>query len=153
MRRVALMLPLSLLAACNVHSKNPDEKVTINADDSGRVEFNLPFVNGSMKLPEGMMHNGDFDIDGVKMVPGGSITGVSVNAGDKAATVNIAFKAPGSPEQVRAYFVDQFKQKGVEASASGTSVSGKTRDGDDFTIDVQPAARGSEGRITVLDND
>lgn len=156
MNRSAIFILVPLLAACNVHSKNPandNGNVTINANDSGQVEFNLPFVSGSVKLPEGTMHSGDFDIDGVKMVPGGKITGVSVFAADKGSNVDIAFSAPTSPDQVRAYFLDQFRQKGADVARAGDAISGKTRDGDAFTIDVGPAAQGSQGKITIHDND
>jgi len=156
MKRVAILMAVPLLAACSVHSKNPasgDENVTINADESGQVSFNLPFINGNVKLPEGALHNGELDIDGVKMVPGGKITGFSVMAGDKNSTVNIAFRAPGSPDEVRAYFVDQFKQKGVTATQSGDAVSGKAKDGEAFLIRVQPAAEGSTGTIAIQDKD
>jgi hypothetical protein len=156
MNRSVLVLLAPLLVGCNVHANNPandNGTVTINADDSGQVEFNLPFVSGNVKLPEGMMQNGDFDIDGVKMVPGGQITGVKVNAADKGSTVDIAFSAPTSPDQVRAYFLDQFKQKGAAVAQTGDAVSGKTRDGDAFTINVGPAPQGSQGKITIQDKD
>ena len=156
MKHAALLMLVPLIAACNVQPKNPasgDDKVTINADDSGQVNFNLPFASGSVKLPEGTFKNGDFDIDGVKMIPGGKITGVSVFAADKGANVNLAFSAPASPDQVRAYFLDQFKLKGVQAAAAGDSVSGKTKDGEAFVISVGPAAQGSQGKIAIHSND
>jgi hypothetical protein len=156
MKHAAFLMVASLLAACNVEPKNPtdnEEKITINADESGQVAFNLPFASGSVKLPEGSLSNADFDIDGVKMVPGGSITSFNVDAGDKGGTVHFVFKAPGSAEEVRTYFLDQFKQKGLEAAAAGTSVSGKTKDGNPFTIRVEPAAQGSQGTITIQTND
>lgn len=156
MRRSVLLILVPLVAGCNVHSKNPadgGENVTINASENGQVTFNLPFASGQVKLPEGTMKNGEFDIDGVKMMPGGTISGFSVFAGDKGATVNLAFKAPASPDDVRAYFLGQFKAKGVAASASGDSVSGKTKDGNPFVIRVQPAAQGSEGSIQIQSDD
>jgi len=156
MRRIALLLPLSLLAACSVHSKNPaggEENVTINASDSGRVEFNLPFVSGSVKLPEGVMHNGDVDIDGVKLMPGSKITGFSVFAADEGSNVDIAFSAPASPDQVRAYYLGEFKKQGLEVASAGDAVTGKSKDGSPFTIKVSPAPGGSQGKITVVDRD
>jgi hypothetical protein len=156
MKYAAFLVLVPLLAACNVHSKNPadgDERVTINADENGQVDFNLPFVSGSVKLPEGMMKNGDFDIDGVKMVPGGKVTGVSVFAADQGSNVDIAFSAPVSPDRVRAYFLDQFKQKGAEVAQAGDAVSGRTQDGDAFVIRVQPAGQGSTGTIAIEDKD
>ena len=154
MIRTALLLAgVATLAACNVHHKNPadgDGNVTIKADETGQVTFNVPFASGQVKLPEGMMKDGEIDIDGVKMIPGGTMSGFNVNAGDKNATVNLGFKAPSSPDEVRTYFLTQFKEKGVEAAATGDSVSGKTKDGDSFVIKVEPAGQGSEGTITIL---
>ena len=72
MNRSAVLLALPLLAACDVHSKKPadgDENVTIQADESGHIAFNLPFAEGQVKVPAGMMHSGDVDIDGVKLMP------------------------------------------------------------------------------------
>src|SRR6476661_6017168 len=106
MRRSDLLLLVPLLAGCNVHSKNPangDENVSIHADESGHIEFNLPVAEGKLKVPAAMMHNGDFDIDGVKLMPGSSVTGFSVLAGDKGANVTMAFKAPASADEVRSY--------------------------------------------------
>ena len=96
-----------------------DENVTINADEGGNIAFNLPFVKGQVKVPSGFMHNGNFDMDGVKLMPGSQVTGVSVDAHDDGSTVNMAFTAPAPPDQVRSYFVDQFKKQGVEAALAG----------------------------------
>src|SRR5256885_6384686 len=156
MNRSMLFLLVPLLAGCNMHSKNPpnaDENVSISADEGGDVAFNLPFVKGQVKVPSGFMHKGDFDIDGVKLMPGSSVTGFSVFAKDKGSTVNMAFTAPASPDAVRSYFVDQFKQKGVEAALAGDAVSGKTKDGSPFTIQVGPAANGAQGTIVIAAND
>src|SRR4051794_2432370 len=131
MRSLACLLALAVLGGCNVHSSNPakaDENVSINADEGGNVAFNLPFVKGQVKVPSGFMHNGNFDIDGVKLMPGSQVTGFSVFAADKGSTVNMAFTAPAPPEQVRSYFVDQFRKRGVEAALAGDSVAGKTKD-------------------------
>ncbi len=156
MNRVLLLAPVALLAGCNVHSKHAadgDENVTINADDSGHIAFNLPFVQGQVKVPSGMMHNGNFDIDGVKLMPGSQVTGVNVDAHDQGALVNISFTAPASADDVRAYFVDAFKKQGVEAALAGDAVSGKTRDGSPFTIQVASAATGSTGKIVIQSKD
>jgi hypothetical protein len=156
MTRSALLLLLSLLAGCNVHSKNPasgDENVTIQADDAGHIAFNLPIAQGHVKIPAAMMHKGNLDIDGVKLMPGSSVTGFSLDAGHGGATVDMSFAAPASPDQVRAYYLDEFKKQGVEAALAGNAVTGKSKDGNPFTIDVAPAAGGSKGRIEVHDKD
>ena len=154
MRFAALLITTALLAGCNVHkTEDADSNVTIQANTDGEVNFNVPFVQGKIKLPEGAMHNSNFDIDGVKLMPGSTVTGVSVFAGDKGSTVHIAFKAPAAPDAVRSYFADQFKQKGVEVAVSGDTVTGKSKDGTPFTIKVGRGASGSEGTIDIEDKD
>lgn len=156
MTRAAFLMLLPLLASCNVHTKNPakgDENVSIHADESGHIAFNLPIAEGQVKVPAGMMHNGNFDIDGVKLVPGSSVTGFNLDAHDHGATVDMSFNAPGSPDEVRSYFLDQFKQKGVEAALAGESVTGKSKDGSPFIIHVSPATNGSKGVISIQSKD
>jgi hypothetical protein len=156
MNRPVLFLLLPLLAGCNVHSKNPakgDDNVTIQADESGNIAFNLPIAEGQIKVPTSFMHNGNFDIDGVKLMPGSSVTGFSVFAKDKGSTVNMSFTAPASPDQVRSYFLEQFKKQGVEVALAGDSVAGKSKDGSPFTIQVSRAASGSLGKIVIQSKD
>jgi hypothetical protein len=113
------------------------------------IAFNTPIAEGSVKVPGAMVGHSNFDIDGVKLMPGSNVTGFSVFAGDKGATVNMAFNAPASPDAVRSYFVDQFKSQGVDARLSGDAVTGTSKDGSPFTITVGPAANGSQGKIEV----
>jgi hypothetical protein len=152
----ALLLAPPLLAGCNVHSKNPahgDDNVSIHADENGNISFNLPIAEGQVKVPSGFMHNGNVDIDGVKLMPGSSVTGFSMDAHDDGATVNMSFTAPASPDAVRSYFVDQFKKQGAEAAIAGDAVAGKSKDGSPFTIEVSPAGTGSQGKIVIQDKD
>ena len=156
MNRVAFLLALPLLAGCNMHSKNPrdsDDKVTIHADESGNIDFNLPIAEGQVKVPAGFMHDGNFDIDGVKLPDGGQITGFNLDSVHDTTNVDMSFTAPQSPEEVRSYFVDQFKKQGVEASLAGDAVTGKTNDGNPFSIKVGSGPNGSQGKITVQDKD
>jgi len=156
MRLAACLILITAVAGCDVKSKNPangDHEVTINADGNGEVSFDIPIGSGKVKLPEGAMKHSDFDIDGVKLMPGSSVTGFNVNAHDKGATVDLSFNAPAAPEQVRTYFLEQFKAKGVEASATGDGVSGKSKDGSDFAIHLQPASGGSQGKIEIKSKD
>lgn len=156
MNRSALVLLLPLLAGCDIHSKNPsksDGNVMINADDSGQVSFNFPFVKGSVKFPESMIHNGNMVINGVPMIPGGKMSGFHLDTANHASVVTMNFTAPQSPDEVRSYFVDQFKKQGVDVSTAGDTVTGKSKDGSPFTIELGPAGTGSQGKINVQDKD
>ena len=155
MPRSALLwlLPVVALAACNVSKGTGGDNVSIKTDDSGQLSVNLPFGKADVKLPKGVLAKGQFDIDGVKMIPGATLHGFNMDAGDKGATIHVAFDAPKPPNEVRAYFLDQFKEKGDEASQSGNTISGKTKDGDTFVINVEPAAGGSAGTIAFQSKD
>lgn len=155
MNRYLLLMAIPLLAGCNVHSKNPaggDDNVTIQAEGN-EIAFDTPIAQGKLKVPGAMVGHSDFDIDGVKLMPGSTVTGFSVFARDEGSIVNMAFNAPAAPDAVRAYFVDQFKEKGVEAALSGDSVTGKSKDGNPFKITVSPAGSGSQGKIEIQDKD
>jgi hypothetical protein len=156
MTRSAFLLILPLLAGCNVHSKNPandDGNVTISTDGNGQVAFNLPFAKGDIKLPASMMHNGEADIDGVKMPPGASLTGFRLDSSNDVSNVKMSFTAPQSPDEVRSYFVDQFRRQGAQVALAGDAVTGKSKNGSPFTINVGPSAKGSQGSIVIQDKD
>jgi len=156
MTRAAFLLLLPLLAGCGFHANRQDrddDSVSIRSDASGNVSFDLPFAKGQVKLPEGFMHEGDMDIDGVKLMPGSKMTGFNLDSHNDVSNVELAFTSPAPPEKVRAYYVDQFKQKGVEASVSGDAVIGKSKDGKPFRIEISPTAGGSQGKLVVEDHD
>jgi hypothetical protein len=156
MKPIAFLLALPLLAGCNVHSKNPansGDDVTIHADEGGNIAFNLPIAQGQVKIPSGFMHEGDIDIDGVKLMPGSKVTGFNLDSHNDVSNVDMSFTAPASADAVRSYYVDQFKKQGVEAALAGDAVTGKSKDGSPFTIQVSQAGSGSAGKIVIEDHD
>ena len=151
MNRSALFLIPILLAGCNVQSKHDRDSadVKISGGENGNVSFDLPFAKGQVKLPASAMAKGNFDIDGVKMYPGATINSFHVEANDDKSVVNIGFRAPASPDKVIGYFADQFRKKGVDASASGNAISGTSEDGDKFVIKAEPNGDGSVGTVRI----
>jgi len=152
--RSALILVPLLLAGCNIQAKHDradanNDNVNISGGEDGNVSFDLPFVKGQVKLPASAMARSDFDIDGVKMYPGATINSFHVEATDGSSQVELGFKAPDAADKVRAYFVDGFREKGVDATASGNGISGTSKDGDKFVIDIAPAGSGSQGTIRI----
>lgn len=153
MNKIAALAPLLLLAACEADIKTPaagDERVQMAANADGKVAFNLPFAKGEIKLPTGVMSNADFDIDGVKMMPGGTITGFNLDAGQgNPGKVNFTFTAPASPEQVKTYFIDQFRAQGMEAAMVADVLQGTTKDGSTFRMRFAPQGTGTNGAIEL----
>lgn len=158
MRTWVVLSGLSLLAvaSCNVETKNAaggDTKVAIEGDGNGSVSFNLPFAKGQVKLPEGMMTSANFDIDGVKLMPGSKVTGFTVDAGDGGATVKARFISPKSVDEVKSYFLTEFGAKQVSASAAGNRITGSGKDNEQFTIDLSPQGNLTQGDIVIVDKD
>jgi len=150
MKFIAILVAIPLMTACEVHSPaDGDENVSISTDENGQVAFNVPFASGQVKLPASAMQDGEFDIDGVQMFPGSRMTGFNLDSSGNGAIVKMTFAAPASPDKVRAYFQDEFTKKGVGVAASADGLSGKSKDGDDFVINVEPAPQGSNGTITI----
>jgi hypothetical protein len=156
MTRFVIFLAVPLLAGCNVHSKDSpkgDDKVSVKADESGNISFDVPFAKGQIKLPAGFMHEGEVDIDGVKLMPGSQVKGFNLDSHNDLTNVELAFTTPATPDQVRSYFLDQFKQKGVEATVSGDAVTGKSKDGKPFRIEIAPGPGGTQGKLVVEDHE
>lgn len=158
MRFAVVLIAGLAIAGCHVqtkdrHSSDSDDNVTISGADNGSVSFDVPFAKGQVNLPANAMAHGNFDIDGVKLYPGSTMHGFHVEATNGQSQVNMAFTAPASSEKVRDYFVDQFRKNGVEASASGNAITGKSKDGNQFEIGLQPAQNGTEGTIRIDGDD
>lgn len=177
MRALILCLPLCLgLAACGLdtHSETPktDEKGTslsvLAKDDSGQdvgiktdansgeVSVNLPGVDARVALPKIVLKDSNFDLDGVRLYPGSSISAINVVANSAATAgqsqVKVVFAAPASPDTVRAWFAKAFADHGLTATAKGTGLTGTTRDGDGFTMAFAPAEAGTTtGTILIAD--
>ena len=157
MNRLAILMALPLIGACDAQSQDRNHggaDISINSDDSDQESFSLSIGQGRVNIGGLKLDGEDFDIDGVKLMPGSSLTAFNIDSRGKGATVNLAFKAPKSPDEVRAYFVDKFRANGVHARLSGgDKVVGTSKDGDPFTIAVAAAPGGSKGTIVVHSDD
>ncbi len=131
-----------------------DGKVAISGDsDSGKFELKLPGgIDARVSVPAGMGDKTHFDIDGVGLYPGAKVKSVNVNAGgDAAPKVVIGFAAPGDAAAVADWYQQQFEAKKVAATRQGDTLSGKTEDGDDFTLALTAASPGAHGQLTIID--
>lgn len=165
------------LAACresNVETARADPdsgvKISINTDDPGttasaeadgsepgKVEVKLPGGLGAkIDLPGGLGGDSKFDIAGVGLYPGARVGAIAVNAANAgkpggSAVVNIGFSAPADAAVVADWYQQQFAGRNVPVVRKGESLTGKTSDGDDFTLALIPAASGSKGQLTITD--
>lgn len=176
MRVTLICLPLLAgLAACdldtNADKASPEAgtSAAINAQDdsggdvhiaadgeTGRVALNLPGIDATIRLPKMLLKDSNFDLDGVTLYPGSSISTVNVDAGRKAgrdsALVKLVFSAPAEVSQVRSWFLKAFADKSVSVRQEGDALIGKSADGNDFTLNFAPG-KGNTTTGTILISD
>ncbi|HMO77493.1 MAG TPA: hypothetical protein PKD99_14515 [Sphingopyxis sp.] len=168
MRFAFLIPPMMLLAACGPEEKKDAPDVSINAgnekggvrittgEDGGRVRIDADGVKIDMKIPDFVKVDaqGDFDIDGVKLYPGSSVTSVDVDAtrnkGAKKATVKLGFTSPAAPRAAADWMAGEFAKKAIKVTRSGDTLTGKDKDGDDFTITFGPDGANSKGEVLIV---
>lgn len=177
MRAALIAMPLLLaLPACHIAKKPSEDKgaengtsisvnaksesgqdVRISADgETGKVALNLPGFDANITIPKVVLKESNFDIDGVKLYPGATVSSVNVKAdkseGNDTAHVQIIYSAPAAPKPVRDWFLKAFAEKSVKATISGESLIGETRDGTPFTMDFAAGKGGSTTGTIVLDD-
>lgn len=165
MTRTWLALPLMVaLAACgggsgegngaSISVKSGDGEATIKADKDGRVAIKAPGFEGSVKLPKFDLGAENFEVDGLKLYPGSTIASLNVDANREAGgedTVRVQFDSPAAAGQVRSWFQEQMQAAGFIVAAKDGQISGKTSEGSDFTLKLDPAGDSkSHGTLTVL---
>lgn len=132
--------------------------VVASADGkSGEVAVNVPGFSAKVKLPKIDLTAKDFDLDGVKLYPGSTIGAMNVKGGDTdgeegrdGGSVQVRFSAPARPEEVRSYFLNSFREKGMKAWPEGTGIAGRNEDDAPFRIDLNPAGGKTDGRIVLF---
>lgn len=159
--------PLVLLAACGdgrdgttiaINSSGGGGNVVAGVDGkTGDMSINAPGFSGRISLPRIKLDAGNFDMNGVHLYPGSTISGMNIDAHDDGkpgggdnGTVKVSFASPAAPETVRAWFADKLGHAGFAVHADGTGLSGLTDEKKPFTLDLSPdGADHARGTITI----
>jgi len=168
MRLVLAAALLALpLAACD--DGKPGTSISINAGDddgnttahvdgaTGTASLKTPVFSGSLKLPRMHLTADNFDMNGVHLYPGSTISGLNVEARDNKDTddrdsgiVHVRFESPADPATVRDWFADKLNHAGYSVTPSGNGLTGTTDEKKPFRLDLKPADNGhAAGEITI----
>ena len=141
----------------SINASGTDGNVVAGIDKTGQVAFNLPGgFAGNIKLPKLKLNAEDFDMNGVKLFPGSTISGMNIDArdggtGKDSGIIRVQFESPATPEKVRAWFLDKLsREAGFTVQASGQGLAGTTDEKQPFRLDLAPVGSGrSSGTIVI----
>jgi hypothetical protein len=127
---------------------------TISTDgNSGAMKIDLPGFKADIAMPKLKLDAGDFEMNGVNLYPGSTITSMNItdggNGGEGSGGVTVRFAAPATADVVRTWFGDQLQQAGFKLTTAGNALSGTTEEGKPFRMDLTPNGKASDGTITI----
>jgi len=117
-------------------SKPDAEKIKIGGDEENS-KFSIKADGFSMEvdLPSITLDSEDFDMNNVDLYPGSQITSFDIeDAKGEGGKVQIGFKAPAGADTLADWYAKQLSGRDFEVTREGTNLSGKTDEGDPFSL-------------------
>lgn len=162
MRLVLLLMATALpLAACDQPDQGTSITFTGNGSDgdavaamdgrTGRVNIDVPGFQGSFKLPKVRLTADNFDLNGVHLCPGSTISGFNIDARgkDEDGRVRVSFDSPAPPGMVRDWFQERLAKAGYTLRPEGGGLTGATEEKKPFSLKLDNAGAG-HARGTIL---
>jgi len=166
LRLIPLAAAALALAACGEHDGNStsisfsgnssDGAVSGGIDSSGNLKIDANGFKADLKLPKFSVDANNFEMNGVHLYPGSTISSIDVNGGDDdgngkdTGKVRVAFTSPATAATVRDWLKERLGKAGFTLSADGTGLTGKTDDGKPFALKLNDqGATKSSGTIDM----
>lgn len=163
LRLISLAAAALALAACGEHDGNStsisfsgnssDRAVSGGIDSSGNLKIDANGFKADLKLPKFSVDASNFEMNGVHLYPGSTISSINVNGGDDGkdtGKVRVAFTSPATAATVRDWLKERLGKAGFTLSADGTGLTGKTDDGKPFALKLNDqGATKSSGTIDM----
>ncbi|QXQ08006.1 hypothetical protein KX816_08480 [Sphingosinicellaceae bacterium] len=167
-----VLVALPLLAACHAKSdsKDADNSVTVDktvtfntkgtkasasAGDNG-FKIDTDDFKASLEIPGLQMGGKSFDVDGMNLLPGSQVRGMSVVShekdGDKNDKVTISFTSPGTPDAVLVHAEAEAKAKGWSVARTATGLGG-TKGEKTIAYAVVASGAKTNGTVTLTGDD
>jgi len=164
----AALILAATLSACD--GSKEGTTISINSTDAdgntvadingntGALSINAPGFSGKISLPRLHLDSKDFEMNGVHLYPGSTISTMNIDAHDGGkpgkdddnGTVRISFASPAAPATVRDWYMQKLSAAGFTLSVSGNGLVGTTDEKKPFKLDLAPDGTDkSKGTITV----
>lgn len=119
---------------------------------SGKVAINAPGFQAHVDLPRISAGAEAFDVNGARLFPGSTLTGLSIESAKEAVSaVRVTFEAPAERSKVNDWFATQWGgQDGFTVETKANGLSGTTGDGEAFALAlVQTGKERTTGTLTL----
>ncbi|MEH6826736.1 hypothetical protein [Parasphingorhabdus sp.] len=129
-------------------SKPDAEKIKIGGgEEDSKFSIKADGFSMEVDLPSITLDSDDFDMNNVDLYPGSQITSFDIeDAKGEGGKVQISFKAPASADKLADWYAGQLSGKDFEVARDGTNLSGKTDEGDPFSLALtEISAKQSKG--------
>lgn len=117
-------------------SKPDAEKIRIGGDgEDSKFSIKADGFSMEVDLPSITLDSENFDMNNVDLYPGSQVTGFDIeDEKGKGGKVQISFKAPAGADQLADWYAGQLSGKKFDVTRDGTNLSGKTDEGDPFSL-------------------
>ena len=165
LRLIPLAAAILAIAACGENDGNSTSisfsgngsggAVSGGIDSSGNLEIDANGFKADLKLPKFSVDASNFEMNGVHLYPGSTISSINVNGGDDKdgkdpGKVRVAFTSPATAVTVRDWLKERLGKAGFTLSADGAGLTGKTDDGKPFALKLSDqGANKSSGTIDM----
>ena len=170
-KHVAALSAAILLVACEARIGREDEQAANGSEaanatasaagqaESGQFSIDAPGFDLSFDIPEGMTGRADIDSDSDVLYPGARLTGLHIQAeeGSGRDSVELRFASSDPPRVIADWYRDPARAEtltvaSVTPEGEGLVVQGsETGGGDPFTVRLQAANGGTDGRLVLSD--
>jgi hypothetical protein len=145
----------------SINSTDSDGNVVASMDgNTGAVAINVPGFSGKLNLPKIHLDADDFEMNGVHLYPGSTISGMNVEAHDDGkpgknddddnGSVSVSFQSPAAPATVRDWFQQKLNGAGFNVVPNGNGLTGTTDEKKPFKMELTAdGSDKSKGVITL----
>ena len=158
-----IAIPLIALVALGACRDKPEEpKAKSSASASASISGNQPGMKIEVINPDINLKGDDFNIDGVKLYPGSTITKMNVETTSdtskgegkgKKSTVKVGFNSAANAKVVADWFDTEMKKAKFTTARSGYDISGQTPSGQQFILKIGDVGGGkSSGTVEITRN-
>lgn len=166
---------VALLAACEAKIGKEDGETAAGNDSQanevsaegkakeGQFSIKAPGFDLKFTIPRGIASHAEVDSDSNILYPGATLSGMHVEAGKEGPSgarhgaVELRFTSGEAPDKIAAWYDDPARKDDISITSSTREgeayviVGQEKRDGDAFTVRLEPRGGGTDGRLTIRD--